>query len=87
MNPQSPAGTGPTKRLRPRRPQPAATRAAHRRLDVALVVDVTGSMGDELDYLTVELDAIVLRGSKTLQDFLRGRLGTLQLLPELEEAL
>lgn len=33
-------------------------RAAHARLDVALVVDVTGSMGDELDYLKVEIDAI-----------------------------
>lgn len=33
-------------------------RAAKSKLDIALVLDLTGSMGDEIDYLKVELDAI-----------------------------
>jgi hypothetical protein len=33
--------------------------ALPRRLDLALVVDTTGSMGDELEYLKVEIDSIV----------------------------
>ncbi|MDP2345929.1 MAG: VWA domain-containing protein [Deltaproteobacteria bacterium] len=33
-------------------------RSAREKLDIALVVDVTGSMGDELDYLKAELQSI-----------------------------
>lgn len=33
-------------------------REAHTRLDIALVIDTTGSMGDEISYLQAELDAI-----------------------------
>jgi hypothetical protein len=36
----------------------AAQRAAHVKLDVALVIDTTGSMGDELQYLQTEFDAL-----------------------------
>lgn len=35
-----------------------ATRAAKQQLDVAFLFDTTGSMGDELSYLTAEIDAI-----------------------------
>jgi hypothetical protein len=34
------------------------SQAAHARLDVALVVDTTGSMGDEIRYLQTEFDAL-----------------------------
>ena len=37
---------------------PQATRELPRQLDLALVIDTTGSMGDELDYLKVEIDHI-----------------------------
>lgn len=36
-------------------------RGAHARLDVALVIDTTGSMADELSYLQAELDSIATR--------------------------
>jgi hypothetical protein len=36
----------------------AAQRTAHGKLDVALVIDTTGSMGDELQYLQTEFDAL-----------------------------
>lgn len=37
-------------------------------LDVALVIDTTGSMGDELEYLKVEIEAIARRVSKLYPD-------------------
>ena len=37
-------------------------------LDVALVLDVTGSMTDELRYLTVEFESIIARVSQTYSD-------------------
>lgn len=37
-------------------------------LDVALVLDTTGSMGDELEYLKVEIEAISVRVSKLYPD-------------------
>jgi hypothetical protein len=39
-------------------------RDAHSLLDISLVIDTTGSMGDEITYLQTELDAI----SKSIQD-------------------
>jgi hypothetical protein len=36
----------------------AAQRTAHAKLDVALVIDTTGSMGDELQFLQTEFDAL-----------------------------
>jgi hypothetical protein len=38
--------------------QAAATLSAHGTLDIALVIDTTGSMSDELEYLQSELDAL-----------------------------
>ena len=35
------------------------------RLDLALVIDTTGSMGDELEYLKTEIDSIVARLRET----------------------
>lgn len=37
---------------------PQAPRTLPRKLDLALVIDVTGSMNDELDYLKAEIDSI-----------------------------
>ncbi len=38
---------------------PSTRESPVRMLDLALVVDTTGSMGDELEYLKVEIDSIV----------------------------
>ena len=40
---------------------PGAAAAPPKRLDLALVVDTTGSMGDELEYLKVEIQSIARR--------------------------
>jgi hypothetical protein len=40
---------------------------ASRKVDVAFVVDATGSMGDELNYLTTELNHVMTRVAKKLQ--------------------
>lgn len=41
---------------------------ASRKVDVAFVVDATGSMGDELNYLTTELNHVMSRVSNKLQN-------------------
>lgn len=43
-------------------------RAAHDQLDVALVIDTTGSMADELTYLQAELDSIATRVTEAYPD-------------------
>lgn len=43
-------------------------RAGHVRLDVALVIDTTGSMSDELSYLQTELDSIATRVTAAYPD-------------------
>ena len=64
---KSPAGTasrsldlsnGKSRQVAISLPGPARSVSA---LDLALVVDTTGSMGDEMDYLQAELDSIVAR--------------------------
>jgi hypothetical protein len=45
-----------------------AGRAFPRQLDLALIIDTTGSMGDELEYLKVEIDNIAARISRLFPD-------------------
>jgi hypothetical protein len=45
-----------------------AGRALPRQLDLALIIDTTGSMGDELEYLKVEIDEIAARIKRLFPD-------------------